>query len=414
MKLVKRIQIFFILIAVFSYYNCLDNKSSDNNHDQEQIYWPSLADSPWPMHMHDPQHTGRSQYSGPAEGIVEWTLDLGKEVFANPIIDVSGNIIVSGEMFDKVTVYSITPSGTINWSKRFNDAHESSSALATPDSLIYLNIGTDLTQMDLNGNVNWQYPFKRAEIYESRLTPNISMDGKHIFVSGYDSALYAINKDGTLHWKYSVAPHPSYGEATLSPDGETIYFTSQARALHAVNRDGTEKWQVVLSSVTSSGNVVSPIVDNQGRIYLYSYQTLYCINPDGTIEWENEELEYFGIGANGCTISSNGTINVAMLNSFYAFDFSGELLWKRLDLDDLFANLPVVDIDSNVHLGKERMNSDVLGLGRTNFISYDSNCEIRYALDGVANIGSPACIDNSGNAYFGSDGYTPLLLYKIR
>ena len=236
MKLINRLKIILLLIAVFSFYSCPDNNSTNGDSYQEQIYWPSLADSPWPMHMHDPQHTGRSQYSGPAEGIVEWTLDLGKEVFANPIIDVLGNIIVSGEMFGKVTVYSITPSGAINWSKQFNEAYEGSSALATSDSLLYLNIGTDLTQMDVNGNVNWQYPFKRAEIYESRLAPNISMDGKHIYVSGYDSALYAINRDGTLNWKYSVAPHPSYGEATLSPNGETVYFTSQARILYAINK----------------------------------------------------------------------------------------------------------------------------------------------------------------------------------
>ena len=417
MELVKRIQIFLFLIAIFSFYNCPDNKLSNDNHDQEEIHWPSLANSPWPMHMHDPQHTGRSPYSGPSEGVVEWSIELPTfETFANPIIDEIGNIIVAAVHFTGyVKVFSFTQEGAFNWEQRFNNSYEGSSAVATSDSLLYLNIGTDLTQMDVYGNVNWQYPFKRAEIYESRLTPNISMDGKHIYVSGYDSALYAINSDGTLYWKYSVASDESYGEATLSPDGETIYFISQACILYAINKNGTEKWQVQLSKETSRGNIVSPIVDNQGRIYLYSYQTLYCINPDGVIEWENQELDYFGRGYNGCSIGSDGTINVSMFWSYYAFDYSGNVKWGKVELDAgiHIANIPTVDIEGYVYLGKELGGSD--DWDQTSFFSYDINGETRYYLVLVerTNIGSPACIDNSGHAIFGSDSYIPQLI-KLR
>jgi hypothetical protein len=39
---------------------------------QEEIPWPSLADSPWPMNHGDPQSTGRSKFTGPiADTIIE-------------------------------------------------------------------------------------------------------------------------------------------------------------------------------------------------------------------------------------------------------------------------------------------------------------------------------------------------------
>ena len=34
---------------------------------QEDIPWPSLADSPWPMNHHDPQSSGRSKFIGPSQ-----------------------------------------------------------------------------------------------------------------------------------------------------------------------------------------------------------------------------------------------------------------------------------------------------------------------------------------------------------
>ncbi len=42
---------------------------------QEDIPWPSLADSPWQMYHGDPQSTGRSKYPGPISGTIDWFVD---------------------------------------------------------------------------------------------------------------------------------------------------------------------------------------------------------------------------------------------------------------------------------------------------------------------------------------------------
>jgi len=409
---IKNHLIFFPLILLIL-FNCQDNNANQDNHDQEDVVWQSLADSPWPMHMHDPQHTGRSPYAGPSEGEVVWSVALPlMEIFANPVIDEIGNIIVAGEHpYGLVKVYSFTQEGVLNWEYSCEGCYEGSSALATSDSLIYINLGHYLTQMDVNGNVNWQFEFNRQILHSSRLTPNISPEGNYLYVSGYDSALYSINRDGTLNWKYSVAPYESFGEATLSPDGETIYFISEAGILYAINEDGTEKWQVQLLQSTP----ISPVVDQQGNIYLYALNTLYCITPEGSIAWENNELSGNGLGYDGCTIGPDGTINVSTSWGYYAFNPDGTTLWRKdlLDAGVVIANLPVVDVDGNVYLGKEHIGNSELTL--TNFISYDVNGDPRFIVDlaGRVNIGSPACIDNSGHVIIGSDNYLPQLI-KIK
>ncbi len=76
----KSIIIFFILFLSLL-LNC-KNKSPtetppDNNiHPQVDIPWPSLGDSQWPMHHHDPQSTGRSPFVGPQQGEVAWKFSV--------------------------------------------------------------------------------------------------------------------------------------------------------------------------------------------------------------------------------------------------------------------------------------------------------------------------------------------------
>ena len=59
------------------------------------IYFAShaqLADTPWPMYMHDIRHTGVSPYAGPLEPKIIWTYNTAKEVVSGIAIDNVGNI----------------------------------------------------------------------------------------------------------------------------------------------------------------------------------------------------------------------------------------------------------------------------------------------------------------------------------
>ena len=71
MKHKKILNSLILLLSAALLISCEESTGPDNSKDpkppgyQEEIPWPSLADSPWPMYHHDPQNTGRTNYSGP-------------------------------------------------------------------------------------------------------------------------------------------------------------------------------------------------------------------------------------------------------------------------------------------------------------------------------------------------------------
>ncbi|MGC8832248.1 MAG: PQQ-binding-like beta-propeller repeat protein [Thermoproteota archaeon] len=53
-----------------------------------------LADSPWPMFKHDPQHTGRSPYLGAQTNGTKWRYRTGFWIESSPAIGSDGTIYV--------------------------------------------------------------------------------------------------------------------------------------------------------------------------------------------------------------------------------------------------------------------------------------------------------------------------------
>jgi outer membrane protein assembly factor BamB len=111
-----------------------------------------LLESPWPMFQHDPQHTGRSPYSGPSTPKVKWSYTTGGAIDSCPAIGADGTTY-AGSSDGKL--YAMNPDGSLKWS--------------------YTNGG---------------------EIHSS---PAIRADGT-IYIGNYDGKLYAINPDGSLKW----------------------------------------------------------------------------------------------------------------------------------------------------------------------------------------------------------------------
>jgi len=113
-----------------------------------------LADSPWPCFMHDAQHTGRSQYSGPDKPTLKWVFQIEGTYLGSPAIGEDGTIY-SGSGDGKL--YAINPDGTLKWK------------FLASNQLVK--------------------------------SPAINADGT-IYIASYDAYLYAINPDGTLKWKF--------------------------------------------------------------------------------------------------------------------------------------------------------------------------------------------------------------------
>jgi len=82
---------------------------------QNDVPWPTLADSPWPMIKHDPQFTGRSPYKGPQKLNIMWIRDMPNGIFSGPAIGENDNLFFGSYYVFGDEFYSYTPDGNEIW-----------------------------------------------------------------------------------------------------------------------------------------------------------------------------------------------------------------------------------------------------------------------------------------------------------
>ena len=311
----------FILLFINSFVNAQD---------QNEIPWPTLADSPWPMMKHDPQATGRSSYVGPKTPNIVWTMDMPYGLLSGPSIGPDNNLYFGSNTFffnDTNYFYSADPRGELIWEIRTPERYANpTAALISADSSVYLNsTGYNLSSVKLNGEFNWTY------ISETRMglnTLNIDLDNKIYFVT-QNGNLNSIKSNGHLNWAESYDVGFWTNQPVFSPDGQTIYIAGKDSNLYAINLDGSLKWKL-----TSGPMSAAPVIDNNGNIYIVAgidSMGLHSINPNGSLRWGYFYLSGIRDEYSSPTIDKNGNI-VFYINQTWPY------LFKRLISVDYFGN----------------------------------------------------------------------------
>lgn len=211
-------------------------------------------------------------------------------------------------------------------------------------------------------------------------------------------AMYAINPDGTLKWKYMVGANvytPAIGD-----DG-TIYFQDEFNKLYALTPDGTLKW------VTAGGYgdaSKSPAIGIDGTIYCTIGTYFYAIDPDGNERWSYPmHIE----NRSSPSIGMDGTIYIGTSNqaSFYAFDPDGTVKWEHVFSNAFWIySTPAIDADGTVYLGVEQGE----GFGDSSWVyafNPDGSVKWMYTFTGSRDIRSSPVIGSDGTIYIGSSGY---------
>jgi outer membrane protein assembly factor BamB len=272
-----------------------------------------LANSPWPMFGHDPQHTGRSPYIGPSSPKVKWSYSLGRYLESAPAIGPDGTIYIGSA---DNSLYALKPDGTLKWKYSTGGSISSSPSIGADGTIYVGSRDYNLYAINPDGALKWSYP-TGGVVFSS---PTIGADGT-VYVGSRDNNLYAINPSGTLKWSYPA------GDVDASPaigvDG-TIYAGSANSKLYALNPNGILKWSYTTGGVISSS---SPAIGADGTIYVGSWdKNLYALNPNGTLKWS------YGTGDmvdSTPAISSDGTIYIGSWdNNVYALNPNGTLKWS--------------------------------------------------------------------------------------
>lgn len=438
-----------LLLLVISVVNCtkkspVDSDNADNNDKppqdefvicpQQDIPWPGLAQSPWPMYLHDPQHTGRSPYRGPQEGIIEWVFNTCADVYSSPVLGEDGTIYLgSNSMF----LYALDPSGAEKWRFKSIGCVLESDPLAANDGTIYFtpsgyhsNENGTLYALNADGTLKWKYEHETLAPY----FPTISKDGSALYVVLYQSTDVSYEKIGhlcALHtqngsrlWTFSADSGMGISnEPAIGPEG-TIYCTTFEGNLYAINPDGTFKWEFKIEGLSHLSS--TPSVDNDGNIYINTLEYLYSIAKDGTERWRYKN-SMWGNQWTTPTIAYDGTIyTIGIIDNgegLLALDYDGRLKWSfafSQAKEEGWAssdNSPIVDVDGTVYLG---LLTDRTVADSVNFIAINADGTLKFQMSlrspngSVPDIDSTPCISSDGTLYVGSDRPQGLHLYAIK
>ncbi len=321
---------------------------------QEDIPWPSLADSPWPMYRGDPQGTGRARTEGPTLGILEWVYDGN--------VHIESTIVVGGDS----SIYfnsphglnSLSTKGGLNWlfeSRTFSAPN--SPIVLSSGAIFHINSLGRIYNVTPDGKLIWELSLPENNYIMSERI-NIGKDGTIYFLGGSE-ILYAISPEGNLKWEYNLGSYSltHYPNFTFSPEGDVIYIAGKGPSLIAFNV--ITQGVVWVFGESQLGH--SPVVDSDGHIYINVISeiynngnpSLYSINPDGSIRWSyahnSRDLLHFHTA--NPTIDKNGNIYF-VTDSLYSWSFDGKLRWKisLTDYKGYWGFSLVCDLNNNIYV----------------------------------------------------------------
>ena len=190
-------------------------------------------------------------------GTIKWFFNAQNLIYCSPSIGKDGTVYIGS---NDGYLYAIHPNGTLKWKYYGGGPKGIGSASIAKDGTIYTG-GTSgyLYALYPNGTLKW----KVLTGWIGQSTPAIAEDGT-IYVCDLDYCrLYSIATNGTVNWYYHVGDDILTSPAIDSQG--VIYFASYDNYLYAVNKNGTLRWRF---QAASQGIESSPVIASDGTIYI--------------------------------------------------------------------------------------------------------------------------------------------------
>ncbi|MCE1245646.1 MAG: PQQ-binding-like beta-propeller repeat protein [Firmicutes bacterium] len=204
----------------------------------------------------------------------------------------------------------------------------------------------------------WKY----QTYYAIKSSPAVGSDGT-IYFGGGDGIFYALSPDGKLKWNYTlggfILSSPAIGndgviyvgsdDAASGKSRRTFRDESPSTAgyLNAINKDGTLKWRFKTGGWTAS----SPAILKNGNIVVGSNDcNIYCISPDGKLVWSvKTEGKIFSSPA----VDENDNIYVGSEDCYlYAVSKEGKVIWK-FRAENKFFSSPMITDEGLIYAGND-------------------------------------------------------------
>jgi len=354
------------------------------NHTVKVTFRSSTGTSPargdWWMLHHDPQHTSRSTFTGPASPVKKWLFSTAGPISSSPALGADGTVYVGSTDHN---LYAINPDGTQKWIFPTSDAIASSPALSM-DGTIYVG-SNDGNLYAVNPDGTWKWAFPTGGALSS--SPLLGADGT-IYIGSHDGNLYAINPDSTRKWAF-----PTANVITSSPALDaygTVYVGSTDHNLYAINPDGTRKWTFSTGGVINS----SPAIGLDGTVYFSAIDTanFYAVTPNGLRKWTWTPGGMFRITLSPA-IGADGTVYIGA--GYYCYAITpGGMQVGYVPLGDYITTTPMLGADGTLYIGSNDKNLYAF--------NPDGGQKWTFPIGNNNTFGSDLTLGEDGVIYFGS------------
>jgi hypothetical protein len=314
-----------LLLLIFS---CKENPTTPNEPIkppgyQEDIPWPSLANSPWPRYHGNMQNNGRTTFNGPISGTLIKEIRI-PFIGSGIVVGADSNIYLVGAGY----LYSLDKDGNENWKIKLTSWEIHNTPVVSSDGTIYIGLFQDkkLVAINPNGTIKWE--LNTGAIVQ--LASCIGLDGTIYFID-LDCNLNAVDKNGNILWKFYEYDFCTAGVANsaMSHDGRVIYIITNHKLYAFEVSSQTILWAFEQPISNAA------LVDSKGNVYLVAKDTnqvdtpiyYYSLYPNGSIRWKYQLYRWF-LSRHEATMDLNGNVYFA-LDTVYSLDYNGNLRWKK-------------------------------------------------------------------------------------
>lgn len=343
------------------------------------------------MFRFEPQHRGRSPYRLPTtRPQITWSYETAGAVTSSPVIS-SGGLVLAGSHDGRL--HALDAQGKAAWSFPTTDLVFGSPAIS---ALGVAYVGSDddhLYAVDSKtGRFMWKLRLgtcrqttgvgPEASRCDVDGGPTIGTDG--MLYTGGD-AIYAINPEGTIRWRFPTNGHVSNAPA-VAPDG-TVVAGSQDNLIYALTKEGSKRWDFRARDDVES----TPAIEEDGTAYVGSDDNrLYALSPTGQLSWA------FTTGDDvraSPAIGHDGTVYVGSFDGLlYAIRRDGTLAWS-FRTGDRIVSSALVDATGAILFGSE---DDRL-------YALEPDGKLRWSVELGGDIDSSPILAPDGTIYVGCD-----------
>ena len=245
----------------------------------------------------------RKFYAVTPQGKLKWTFPTGAWIDSSPAIAGDGTIYFGS--WDAY-FYALNPNGSKKWVFATSNIVVSSPAIGKDGTIYFGSHDKKFYALQPDGSLSWSFT-TGAPIISS---PAINSDGT-IYFTSTDGNLYTLRPDGSEQWRLRTGGttesspvldasgnlYLAVGACILSVDrngkkrwdwcspvaidatpavaaNDEVYFSAPWRSLFAFQNDRTVLWRFS----TEANLVASPVIGNDGTIYVCDGPFLHAIN----------------------------------------------------------------------------------------------------------------------------------------